>query len=485
MKAIKFSRYLFVLFSFLFLFDIQLFSLTRRDFRLVSKTPKDVCIDQFGYYPKNSFVKSIFAQSDVEIPKSSLEKKLEESVMAKVEDTKVPDSTVNVPAEEKKETPKENGPKVENVSSQSEPQVAIKEEDDKAEEDDEGPDTMQLSDEQIGFRGNWVKKREWLERTIKQNKKIDILLTQIEEKRAPIWKSFESVQDEFDKFYRFAGNVESRLELEFGLKAVEAKEAAKRALELAKASVKNETWMQKVSNKLWNVWSKIKNLFVTTSKESKKEIKKQDLAQSVTDTTLTMSPTEAAPIATNQEAAKKEEEKKQEPSELDQFRNNLKIIKDFDDAIVKRFEKLDEEFSIIVNEVKRAKSLQNEMWDMIDDMKARANFYEIKVITKKVRSIKEYIEGDFISDFDSVVENSRKRMEKIKERVATLEQDGIIPKSEEFSSFIEKKLNLMDTPTVSSSMDSTSTDKAEINAKKIVKKEEKSFWRHWFGWLGF
>jgi len=73
--------------------------------------------------------------------------------------------------------------------------------------------------------------------------------------------------------------------------------------------------------------------------------------------------------------------------------------------------------------------LLSEIWDMIDDEKARKNFYELKTISKKIKSIKEYVSGAFGSDFDATVETLNKQKEKIKTKVKSLEEKGFFPQS--------------------------------------------------------
>jgi len=346
------------------------------------------------------------------------------------------------------------------------------------EEDDAGPDTTKLSEEQTGLRGNWVKKRDFLVRAEAQNKKIQELVKGIEAKRGPIWDSFKKIQNEFNDFYKLSSRAEGKLEVVFGVsKEIGEKKIAddlkqKMAFDLNQTTTKIESsvsWYSKALNKCISVWTWAKGLFVKVDKkdEAKTLVKPE---QTVSSQSVDLKET----LTVDANSVVKPEEKERKPTELDGLKNNLKQIKELDEALVKRFEKLNEELALIVSETGRAQTLQNEMWDMIDDMKARSNFYEIKIITKKIKSIKEYLEGDFVADFESTVDAARIKMKKVAEKIKELEDLGIITADESLPAKLKNELNPTD----------TTKGVKVLPGNKPAASNDKSIWGRFIGFFG-
>jgi hypothetical protein len=225
-----------------------------------------------------------------------------------------------------------------------------------------GPDTVELSEEKIGFRGNWVKKREWLLRAKEQNNKIQALIAEIRKYRPGFMEKFTIIQNELDSFYREIGNRIGKLQSSF------------------------QSFLGQEEK--------------TDSDREPTLDEFDDIASFKKD--LEMIPKESDPI------------------------NKL------DAALSKRIEKLDEQLNNASSEGIRAQQLYDEMWDMIDDTKAQSHFYDMKGITKIIKSIQEYLQGTYAQDFDATIETTQKQIEEYKEKLLDLEGTfKAIQKSEE------------------------------------------------------
>lgn len=214
-----------------------------------------------------------------------------------------------------------------------------------------GPDTVQLSEEIIGFRGNWVKKREWLLRAKEQNTKIQTLISEIQQSRPAFAEKFTIIQNELDTFYRETGNRTGNLQSSF------------------KSYLREE------------------------------ELENRDRDPSID---------EFDDIASFQR-------------DLGAIPKEVDPINKLDAALEERIKKLDEQLQNSRTEGSQAQKFYDEMWDMIDDTKAQSHFYEIKGITKKIKSILEYVQGSFAQDFDATIATTRKQIEEFREKLLDLE----------------------------------------------------------------
>ncbi len=287
------------------------------------------------------------------------------------------------------------------------------------EEDEEvGPDTVTLSEEKIGFRGNWVKKREWLLRAKDQNDKIQTLASDVKKKPSSFREKFNKIQSELDLFYRRAGKTEGKLELI--KRALEQQQQEKESLVVKKpTAIKEDSWHKRLLSSFLGITDWIHDNIVGWFAGKKEEPPVKAVTEIKEETSVVKD--KALDVAL-------------QPNELELLRKDVKTVKDLDDALVKRIDKLAEQVSLVNEEASRANGLLDEIWDMIDDAKAQANFYAMKTATKKIKSIKDYIDGNFASDFDATIETIKKEMNKVNERIEALEGAGFIAKDEGIAS---------------------------------------------------
>lgn len=236
---------------------------------------------------------------------------------------------------------------------------------DQDQELERGLDTVSLSEEKIGFRGNWVKKREWLLRAKEVNRKIQENVTACTQRRTPFLKEYNAIQSTLDGFYEDIGKRLGKLQAETGIAQ------AQHEMEEAKAA--------------------------QISLAQERAIEKS--------------------IPTFEEFDKDEDFKKKVLT----FNEEITPVKRLDEALTKRIEKLDEELDVVQTEAERGQVLYEEMWEVLDDQKAQTYFYQLKDISAKIKTVREYIENDFAMDFSSIIATTQNQIESVKAKMLELE----------------------------------------------------------------
>ena len=74
-----------------------------------------------------------------------------------------------------------------------------------------GPETIELSEEQIGAQGNWVKKREWLKESQRVNDQIQDLVVTIQKSRRSYTDKYTGIDNELDTFYKEDGLEQGKI----------------------------------------------------------------------------------------------------------------------------------------------------------------------------------------------------------------------------------------------------------------------------------
>ncbi len=235
--------------------------------------------------------------------------------------------------------------------------------------DDELPE-MLLSEEEAGFRGNWVKKKQWLHRARMKNEKIQELVTEIQQSRMPLMQEYLAIDEHFDALYLMVGGRKIDLQAFFGELSRYIEHVTQERL--AKAKNDNRENVHLIRDKI-------------------------------------------------------QEEADTYRKEFEAFKDDVKRVQDIDTALRKRVEVLDQKIAEAVEEGEKARKLYDIMWDLIDDTKAERNFYELKgVVGQKVKSIHAYLTGIFARDFQTTINTGKKQIEKTKARIEQLEKRGLI-----------------------------------------------------------
>ncbi len=234
------------------------------------------------------------------------------------------------------------------------------------------------SEEKVGVQGNWMKKKDWL---IKSNEVLDEIQTvalEIQGMRKIFNEKYHRIDEELDIFYKTVSLDQGKLQELF--------EELERYLEKKKKK-------------------KIEEL----STVKKEEVSEKDYLLKVDLLNI---------------------EVKQQKEDLDQLKLDLKSIDDLDKSIVERIKRVDEQIAQAKELFDKATGSIEELWNIIDDKKARIIYYELKGSTlEKLKNILSYLKEDLLRDFDSVAETARTQMNKAKGSIKALEDKGFIVKN--------------------------------------------------------
>ncbi len=234
------------------------------------------------------------------------------------------------------------------------------------------------SEDKVGVQGNWMKKKDWL---IKSNEVFDEIQSTANEilgTRKTFNEKYGAIDNEFDTFYKTLSLDQGKLQ------------------ELFESL---ERYLEKKKKKKLDELSGIK----------KEEISEKDYLLKV-DLLNT--------------------EIKQHKEELDQLKLDLKSIDDLDKSIYDRIKRVDEQIAQAQELLDKARASIEELWNIIDDKKARLIYYDLKGSTlEKLKTILSYLKEDLLRDLDTVIATATTQMNKSKEGVKKLEEKGFFIKN--------------------------------------------------------
>lgn len=241
-----------------------------------------------------------------------------------------------------------------------------------------GAQTISLQDKKVGTQGNWVKKREWLKSSLEVNDEIQNLVNQIKQSKTSFINKITSTDNLLDDFYREIAFNQGELQSVF------------------------EGLLGYLDKKRKDKIAQIK--FAEEQKGVTNEIEiKIDLV---------------------------EDEIKNLKNQLDQFKLDMKSIEDLDHVLENHLNKLNEQISVAESDAASAKQLVDDIWNMIDDKKARLAYYELKGnIFEKVKVIKTYIQTSLLYNLDSVMNTINNQINQVKDDITNLESNGFIIKN--------------------------------------------------------
>ncbi|MBM3887381.1 hypothetical protein FJ364_05630, partial [Candidatus Dependentiae bacterium] len=230
----------------------------------------------------------------------------------------------------------------------------------------EGPNTVNQPEEKIGTSGNWVKKKDFLMRAFDMQKEIEELATQIQSYRSIYQQKFNAIDDQLDIFYKQLGLEQGKVQGLF--------------------SQLNEYIEKKKQRKTARI------------KENIKDVREQQLA-----------------------VEQLEESLKTNKDTLEQLKADMKSIEDLDKSINTRLQKADEQIAVAQQEAARTQEIVQSMWDMIDDKRAKAAYFELKDgILRKLQTINSYLQQDLLGDLEKVAGTIEAQIKKTREEVKQL-----------------------------------------------------------------
>ncbi|MFH1644045.1 MAG: hypothetical protein ABIA74_02625 [bacterium] len=238
-----------------------------------------------------------------------------------------------------------------------------------------GAQTVLLQDETVGNQGNWVKKREWLKYSLEVNDQIQDLVDQIEQSRGSYTNKINSIDNELDNFYRQIGFKYGEMQTVFDELLNYLEKRRQKKVARIKATGEDEG--------------------VTSEMEVKIDIV--------------------------------EDEIKSMKNNLEQFNLDMKSIEDLDKSLQDRVNKLDEQINIAKLDAQKANDLIRDIWNMIDDKKARLAYYELKGnILEKIKVSKQYVQTTLMRNMDSVLSSIRSQISQVRSGITNLENNGFI-----------------------------------------------------------
>ena len=240
--------------------------------------------------------------------------------------------------------------------------------------EDIGAETVELPESEIGTQGNWIKKNKWLKDANEKNDEIQRIALDVQNASGSFYEKFKSIDDIQDDFYRKSGFDRGEIE------------------ELFK-SVKK--YVEKQKQKDMDALASGYRVLID-GKKGKVDI-------------YTV-----------------EEEYRAQIKDVEQLGLDMKSIKELDESVGKRREKLQQQINTVFDEADKAQKIVSDMWHIIDDRKAQEKFYELSNLREKVHALKQYITGDLIRDFDALIQKIKDQVAKVHEQIAVLEKKGII-----------------------------------------------------------
>lgn len=269
----------------------------------------------------------------------------------------------------------------------------------------DGLENTNISEDKIGVQGNWVKKKEWLKDSDKINQEIQTVVESIQSFSQKYSQEYLPIDALLDEFYKKEGFNQASINALF-------------------VSVNN--YLQKQKKK-----------YLEQSDRGVISIEEVSLDELLDD---------------NKKLIKS----------IEQLKLDIKSINDLDKGINDRLKKV-EDFVLMANEESiKSSNMVDEIWNIIDDKKARLIFYKLKGENlEKVNAIKKYITETLYNDFNNYLDNIKKQMELVSNQIKELEASGIIIRERAERIQKIKEENLL---------------KNQEQQEKISKKPEAKFW---------
>lgn len=286
-----------------------------------------------------------------------------------------------------------------------------------------GPDTSELSEEEIGYQGNWVKKKEWVREAEDVELQIQGLIAGITAQRSGFYDTkFAQAEKALDDFYMKNKVEKGCLD---GLIEGAEKTITQRRAELIEAL-------------------KTKN------------------PQAALD--------DLAVFAINEQVAALK-------ALLEQVKVDIESINEIDRAFEVRFKAIDDIIAKTMGSRLEAQRYLQQIYYILDDKKVRERVYKIKEILEQVKAVDAYLKNDLASDFEKLIATMNQQIEKTIASIKELEAKGVPLKQ------AVDKLVVTPEPKVSEhkkelkaevTQDTQSAPPVVEKSKKIVK-EESSF----------
>lgn len=237
------------------------------------------------------------------------------------------------------------------------------------------PPKRTLPPEKAGRSGNWAKKRRWLKEALAVNEALQKDVSATQRSRSKFYDAFNGIDNKVNEFYRTRGFTHGALDAL--IKDLRGDIAQEKERRIVRAKEKSE--------------------------EDGIPLNYYDVQ-----------------IEAIEEDAKKFEK------EVAQFKLDVESIGQLDSSLNERLNVLDKHIKDVGKTGTQGQQLTDDIWLMIDDKKARVAYYELKALGEKVTSIKKYIEGALLSDFQKVISTLSTHIMQVGDEVGKLERRGLV-----------------------------------------------------------
>lgn len=235
----------------------------------------------------------------------------------------------------------------------------------------QGPETLGLSDEDIGTQGNWVKKKEWLKSARElQNKIIDLCEKMTETKQTFYRNKIKEADDLLDTFASQVGG--KRGNVDTLLAAIEGKVQGQ-INDLGRLQEQGAHGADALTFEMYEVEEKI-----TSHKES-----------------------------------------------LEQIKLDIESIVELENSLADREEAIDGYIDVAIEDRAKSDRLLSGMFALLDHEKARLSFYEIKGLEGRVNATNDYVTKTGRDDLNNLVSTLDAQI-----KTVTLQLDTIVKQSD-------------------------------------------------------
>jgi hypothetical protein len=244
-----------------------------------------------------------------------------------------------------------------------------------------GPETTKFSEKEVGERGNWRKKKEWLKQTLDKNDLLQEAAANVQKFVLNFYDKFQKTDEILDNFYKEAGLKKGKLEDLFN--------EVEKYIEKTKAQTKRLFTIS-----LSDVGERIRYEAI--------KIRKQHSDMYSID-----------------------EEFKQKKNDLEQLKVDIKSIEKLDTAAKDRLKFVENKIKEIRSKAEKAQLLSKKIWYVIDDKKAKKIFSQLSIIYQEVKNLQEYTTKDLFADFNMITEKTKKQIETATSSIEKLEKQQI------------------------------------------------------------
>lgn len=140
------------------------------------------------------------------------------------------------------------------------------------------------------------------------------------------------------------------------------------------------------------------------------------------------------------------EEEREEYEKIATEQESLKQLKMDVDSIAYLDHELDKALETLMKQINDARALEDQAWKnfkeiahILNDSKARELYYMIEGAARNIKNISTYIERDFLTHFDMLIDKTKEHIEHVNESIQALKEKGITFKSQAEQAMLQRE----------------------------------------------